>query len=138
MLSSLQNLCYQFLGTTLIPKLSRKTSKWRFRLNDELNLWKRQVWPNTFFVVDILHRYHWKQNNCKRPTYYTAITLFDQNRKHYNQNTKILHIVSHIVLQAALLIITTGPSNYVTHAQLLTVGNFEIKFETKFSALYAL
>ena len=84
-----------------------------------------------FFVVKIRHRYHWKQNNCKRPTYYTMITLFDKNRKYYNQNNKIFHLFSHMVLQAAPLIGTTKPSNSAPgasdrHAQLLKVGNFEI------------
>ena len=59
------------------------------------------------------------------------ITLFEQNRKYYNQNNKILHLVSHIALQATSLIGTTEPSSSVpgssdTHALLLTEGNFEI------------
>ena len=59
------------------------------------------------------------------------ITLFDQNRKYYNQNNKILHLVSDIALQATLLIGTTEPSSSVPgssdrHALLLTEGNFEI------------
>ena len=59
------------------------------------------------------------------------ITLLDQNRKYYNQNNKILHLVSHIALQATLLIGTTEPSNSVPrnsdrHALLLTEDNFEI------------
>ena len=69
--------------------------------------------------------------NCKRPTYYAMITLFDQNRKYGNQNNKILHIVSHMALQAAPVIRTTEPSNSVPgsfdrHAQHLTADNFEI------------
>ena len=59
------------------------------------------------------------------------ITLFDQNRKYYNQNSKIFHVVSHMVLQAVPLIETAEPSIFVPgssdrHAQLLKVGNFEI------------
>ena len=59
------------------------------------------------------------------------ITWFDQNGKYYNQNNKILHLVSHMALQATLLIDTTEPSNSVPrnsdrHAQLLTAGNLEI------------
>ena len=60
------------------------------------------------------------------------ITLFDRNRKYYNQNNKILYLVSHMVLQAAPLIGAMEPSNLFPgssdnrHVQLLTVGNFEI------------
>ena len=59
------------------------------------------------------------------------MTFFDQNRKYYNQNNKILHLVSHMTFQAAPLIGTTEPSNSVPVnsdklAQLLTAGNFEI------------
>ena len=43
-----------------------------------------------------IRRYHRKQNNCKRLTYYTMITLFDQNWKYHNQNKKILHLMSQI------------------------------------------
>ena len=58
------------------------------------------------------------------------ITLFEQNRKYYNQNNKILHLVSHIALQATSMIGTTEPSSSVPgssdrHALLLTEGNFE-------------
>ena len=75
--------------------------------------------------------YHWKQSNCKRPTYSTMITLFDQNRKYDNQNNKILHLVSHIELQATSLIGVTEHSSSVPgscdgHELLLTEGNFEI------------
>ena len=59
------------------------------------------------------NRYHRKQCNCKRPNYYTMITLFDENRKYYNQNTKLLYLVSRITLQATLLIGTTEPLNSV-------------------------
>ena len=59
------------------------------------------------------------------------ITLFDQNRKYYNQNNKTLPLVSHIALQATSLIGTTEPLSSVPgypdrHALLLTEGNFEI------------
>ena len=59
------------------------------------------------------------------------ITFFDQNRKYYNQNNKILHLVSHIALQSTSLIDTTEPSSFVPgrsdrHALLLTEGNFEM------------
>ena len=59
------------------------------------------------------------------------ITSFGQNRKYYNQNSKILHLVSHIVLQATSLIGTTEPSSSVPgnsdrYALLLTEGNFKI------------
>ena len=37
------------------------------------------------------------------------ITLFDQNRKYYSQNNKILHLVSHMTLQAISLIGTLEP-----------------------------
>ena len=77
------------LGSTSIPNLSRKTSKWRFRFSTLTQPWKHQLWPNIFFwLKNILHWYHRKQNNCKRPTCYTMITLFDQERKYYNQNKK--------------------------------------------------
>ena len=64
------------------------------------------------------------------------ITLFDQNRKYYNQNNKILHLVSHIALQATLLIGTTEPSSTLPgssdrHALLLSEGNFEIILDLK-------
>ena len=77
------------------------------------------------------YRYHWKHRNCKRPTYYTMITLFDQNRKYCNQNNKILDLVSLIALQATLLIGTTKPSSSVPrssdrHALLSTEGNLEL------------
>ena len=42
-----------------------------------------------FFLSTILHRYHWRQSNRKKPT---IITWFDQNGKYYNQNKKILHL----------------------------------------------
>ena len=59
------------------------------------------------------------------------ITLFDKNRKHLNQNNKILHLFSHMALQAAPLVGVTEPLNYVAgssdrHAKILTMGNFEI------------
>ena len=59
------------------------------------------------------------------------ITLLDQNRKYYNQNNKILHLVLHMALRAAPLIGTTGPSDSVSgssdrHELLLTAGNLEI------------
>ena len=71
------------------------------------------------------------QNNCKRSVYCTMITLFNQNRKYYDQNSKILHLFSHMALQAAPLIGTMEPLNSVPgssdrHAQLLTACNFEI------------
>ena len=73
-------------------------------------------------------------------------TLFNQTRKYCNQNNKILHLTSHMALQAAPLIGTTTvprnlsvscdygamePSNSVPgsadrHAQLLTAGKFKI------------
>ena len=65
--------------------------------------------PKYIFVENILHMYHWKQSNRKRPTYHTMITLFDQNRKYYSQNNKILHLVSHMTLQAISLIGTLEP-----------------------------
>ena len=59
------------------------------------------------------------------------ITLFDQNRKYYNQNNKILYLVSHIALQSTSMIGATESSTSVLgssdrHALLLTEGNFEI------------
>ena len=102
-----------------------------------------------FLVEDVLQRYQWKQGNRKRTTYYTMITLFNQTRKYYNQNNKILCLASHMALQAAPLISTTivstngkflsiscdygtpDPLNSILgysdrHAQLLTAGNFQI------------
>ena len=75
--------------------------------------------------------YHWKQSNCKSPTYYTLTTLFNQNRKYYYHNNTIIHLASHMAFQAAPVIGKTEPSNSVSgssdrHAQLLAVGNFEI------------
>ena len=73
------------------------------------------------------------------------ITLFDQNRKYYNQNNKFFHLVSHMALQAAPLISTTEPSNFVSgssdrHVQLLSVSNFKIiwNLEENFSVPYVL
>ena len=59
------------------------------------------------------------------------MTLFNQNKKCYNQNDKILYRVSQMALQAALLIVMMELSKSVPgrcdrHAQLVTVGNFEI------------
>ena len=59
------------------------------------------------------------------------IFSFYQNRKYYNQNNKILYLVSHMAFQAALLTGITEPSKFVSgsfdrHAQLLTATNFEI------------
>ena len=57
------------------------------------------------------------------------LTLFDQNRKYYNQNNKILS--SHMALQVGPLISMMEPSNSVPgssdkYAQLSTAGNFKI------------
>ena len=57
------------------------------------------------------------------------ITLFNQNRN-YNQNNKILHLVSHMALQDAVLSGTRELLNSVSRSsdrrvQLLAVGNFE-------------
>ena len=65
------------------------------------------------------------------PTFDTMITSFDQNRKYYNQNNKILHLVSCMALQATPMIGMAEPSNFVPgssdrHAQLLKAGNFKI------------
>ena len=49
----------------------------------------------------------------ERPTYYTMMTLFEHDTKYYNQSNKILHHVSHMALQASLLIGTTEPSKVV-------------------------
>ena len=59
------------------------------------------------------------------------IILFDQNKKYYNWNNKILHLVSRMAFQSALLIGITEPSNSVPgssdkHAQLLASDNFEM------------
>ena len=58
------------------------------------------------------------------------ITLFNQNKNYYNQNNKILHLVSHMALQGAVLSATRELLNSVSRrsdrrVQLLTVGNFE-------------
>ena len=58
------------------------------------------------------------------------ITLFNQNKNYYNQNNKILHLVSHMALQGAVLSGTRELLNSVSRSsdrrvQLLTVGNFE-------------
>ena len=57
--------------------------------------------------------------------------LFDQNIKYYNQDNKILHLVSHVALQTAPLIGMTETLNSVSgssdkHAPLLTVGHFKV------------
>ena len=59
------------------------------------------------------------------------ITLFVQNKKYYNHNNKILHLASHIALQATSLIGTTKLSSSVPeisdrHELYLTEANFEI------------
>ena len=59
-----------------------------------------------FFLSTILHRYHWRQSNCKKPT---MITWFDQNGNITIKITKSFTPVSHMTLQAALLIDTTKP-----------------------------
>ena len=53
------------------------------------------------------------------------------NRIYYSQDNKILYFFPHVALQTAPVISTTEPSSSVSgssdrHAQLLTVGNFEI------------
>ena len=70
-------------------------------------------------------------NKCKKPTYYTIITVFDQNRKYYHQINSIIHLVPQMALQAAPLIGKAKPSNSVAgssdrYAQLLSACNFEI------------
>lgn len=82
-------------------KLSRKMSKWRFRLKPPTHTWK-QIF---FLLWNILHEYHWNQINCKGPTYYAIVTLFDQNRKNYNQSNKNLHLFSHMAVPAAPLMV---------------------------------
>ena len=57
---------------------------------------------------NILHKYHKKESNYKRPT---MISLFDKNRQYYNQNNKTFHLVSHMAFKAAPLIGRTEPSN---------------------------
>ena len=57
------------------------------------------------------------------------LNLFDQNRKYYNQNNKILP--SHMALQVGPLISMMDPSTSVPgssdkYAQLSTAGNFKI------------
>ena len=46
-----------------------------------------------------MHRYHWNKSNC----YDTTITLFDQNRKYYNQNNTIFHHFSYMALHLTKL-----------------------------------
>ena len=58
------------------------------------------------------------------------ITLFDQNRKYYNQN-KIFYLNSHMAPQTAPLIGTMETLNSIPgssdrHAQRLTAGDFRI------------
>ena len=50
-------------------------------------------------TLDILHRYHMKQNNSKRPTYYTMITLYTKI-ENIAIKTKFFTWVSHMALQA--------------------------------------
>ena len=60
-----------------------------------------------FFCCKTSYKGTFGNSNCKRPTNYIMITLFKQARKYYNQNNKILHLASHMALQAAPLICTT-------------------------------
>ena len=117
------------LAATSIPILSRKTSKWRFRFKP----WKCQVWLNIFLLQNILHRYHGKQSNCKRPSYYTMINLFT---KIENTTLKIQEFsfhnnlcVSHMALQTASL--NNEAFKFCSRmfwpvCASLTVGNFEL------------
>ena len=58
-----------------------------------------------------------------KPPYYTIITLFNQKRKH-NQNNKISRLISHMaLLQAAPLVGTTKPSSSVPEI-LIGMHNF--------------
>ena len=58
-----------------------------------------------------------------KPPYYTIITLFNQKRKH-NQNNKISRLISHMAfLQAAPLVGTTKPSSSVPEI-LIGMHNF--------------
>ena len=50
--------------------------------------------------------YNRKENNCKTPTY---LKIYSIKKK----KNRILHLVSHMEFQAAPLICTTEPSNYV-------------------------
>ena len=59
-----------------------------------------------FFCCKTSYKGTFGNSNCKRPTNYIMITLFKQARKYYNQNNKILHLASHMALQAAPLICT--------------------------------
>ena len=59
------------------------------------------------------------------------ITLFDQNRKYYNQNNKILRLASRLALQATSLIGTNDALSSVRgssdrYALPLAEGNFKL------------
>ena len=89
---------------------------------------------------NILHKYHKKESNYKRPT---MISLFDKNRQYYNQNNKTFHLVSHMAFKAAPLIGRTEPSNSDPgssdgHAQPLGQLRNNLKVGQNFSARYAL
>ena len=70
-----------------------------------------------FFCCKTSYKGTFGNSNCKRPTNYIMITLFKQARKYYNQNNKILHVASHMALQAAPLIgtiIGTGNRKFLS------------------------
>ena len=60
-----------------------------------------------FIVVKHSTKVPLETEQCKRPIYYTMITLFYQTRKYYNENNKIIHLVFHMTLQVASIIGTT-------------------------------
>ena len=82
----------------------------------------------------------------ERPTYFTMMTLFEHDTKYYNQSNRILHHVSHMALQASLLIGTMEPSKFVPGScdrQACATSNSgqlrnNLKLGQKFSARYAL
>ena len=113
------------LAATSIPILSRKTSKWGFRFKP----WKCQVWLNIFLWQNILHRYHRKQSNCKRPSYYTMINLFTKIENTTLKIAKPFTWVLHMALQTASLnneAFEFCSRMFSSACASLTVGNFEL------------
>ena len=110
------------LGVTTILNLSCKRSKWYFWFSKPTHPWKCQMWLNIFLSWNILHRYYWKQSNCKKPAYYTMITLFGQNRILTIKIT-ICQLVSPISIQAAPLNSMAEPSNFAP-GSLIGMRNF--------------
>ena len=96
-------------------------SKWHFRFNSLTHPWKRQVWSNIFFGSKTIYKGTNRNSNCKRLTYYTMMTLFDQNRKWHNPSPRFTDGTPSCSTDHV-------PGSFDRHVQLLTTGNFPVNW----------